>query len=274
MGLAYRLLGSWAEAEDVLQEAWLRWSAADTQSVENNNAWLTRVVTNLCLDVLKSSRVKRESYVGPWLPEPIMTSNGMFCGEPADPRGLSMAFLCLLERLSPLERAVYILAEAFDYTHEEIGSFLSKDTAAVRQLLHRAREHVRQGNIRYAPDKEAHKRVLEAFAMAVATGDTEGMGRLLAADVVAHTDGGGRVRAALNSIRGVEHVTRLMTGLKRKADPGLSFEAYEVNGWPGAALTKDGVVGIVFDIETDGQQIFALHVVVNPDKLRFFTPGV
>jgi RNA polymerase sigma-70 factor (ECF subfamily) len=160
--LAYRLLGSWSDAEDVVQDAYLRWQGRAAE-VADPAPYLARVVTNLCLDLRKSSRFNREAYVGPWLPEPVPTEAGRLGGVPVDPEQISLAFLALLERLSPLERAAYVLAEAFDFDHAEIAAALGRAEPAVRQLLHRAREHVRAGRPRFSPTAADHERVLGAF---------------------------------------------------------------------------------------------------------------
>jgi RNA polymerase sigma-70 factor (ECF subfamily) len=195
LALAYRMLGSWSEAEDVVQDAYVRWQGA-CASVEAPAGWLVRVVTNLCLDTRKSSRARREVYVGPWLPEPVATDGGRLAGEFVDPEEISIAFLALLERLSAAERAVYVLSHAFDFEPREIAEMLGKSEVAVRQLLHRAREHVREGRPRFRASREAHTRMLGAFVTACTTGDLAGLQSLLADDVVALTDGGGKVRAA------------------------------------------------------------------------------
>ena len=272
LALAYRLLGSWVEAQDVVQETHIRWSEIDAATIDAPSAWLNRVVTNACLDVLKSARVQRETYVGPWLPEPVATDARMLAGEPVDPESISLAFLTLLERLSPLERAVYVLAEAFDYTHDEIAAVLGRDASAVRQLLHRAREHVRNGRPRFAPDSDTHARLLGAFASACAQGDVHAVETLLATDVVARSDGGGRVRAALRPVHGANNVARLVVGLVRKGGHSMRAEIREVNGWP-ALIMFDGEQTIgVTEIETDGTHIFGLSVVTNPEKLGAIAP--
>ena len=186
--LAYRMLGSAASAEDVVQETWIRWQKAS--HLDSPSAWLTSVATNLCLDELKSARVRREAYVGPWLPEPIATSPGE-----VDPESVSMAFLRVLERLSPVERAVYLLHAVFDSTHGEIASILGSTEATVRQIFHRAKAHMLAERPRFAPSKEAHARLLSSFVETCARGDLAGLRALLADDATAWTDGGGKVRA-------------------------------------------------------------------------------
>jgi RNA polymerase sigma-70 factor (ECF subfamily) len=263
-GLAYRMLGSAAEAEDVLQEAHLRWQAAERESVTTPQAWLTTVVTRLCLDQLKSARVRRESYVGPWLPEPVATERRE---DPLDLESISLAFLVLLEALSPLERAVFVLREVFDYSFAEIGEALGRDEAACRQLAHRAKEHLRSKRPRFARSREQHEKLLMAFLGAVTQGDLPGLQQLLADDVVALSDGGGRAKAALNPVHGNDRVARLCLGLAKKGGAGVAAAIEEINGWPGLVLRLGDVVVSALQIETDGEKIYSLHVIINPDKL-------
>ena len=261
--LAYRMLGSVAEAEDVVQDAWLRWNAVD--AAESARAYLTTIVTHLCLDQLKSARVRREQYVGPWLPEPIRTGDD----EP-DRESISLAFLLILERLSPIERAVLLLHRVFDHSHAEIARLVGKDEAAVRQVLHRASARVAAERPRFAPSAAEHARLLAGFLQACAAGDVAALGAMLADDAVAHTDGGGKVQAARRAVVGADAVARFFVGLGRKGDgyDGLDVESAELNGWPAAIVRRGGVVAYVVGIETDGATIVAVHVVSNPDKLR------
>lgn len=264
LGLAYRLLGSWAEAEDVVQEAHLAW-VERREEPQSAQAWLEKVVTNRCLDVLKSARVRREEYVGPWLPEPMLTP---VAAEPSlDVEAISLAFLTLLERLSPLERAVYVLAEAFDYSHDDIARALAREPAAVRQLLHRAREHVREGRPRFAPDRAAHEAVLGQFFGAVMTGDVSAVERLLVSDARVLTDGGGKVRAAINVVTGANRVARFVIGVSAKQPPTLTWELLDLNGWPAMVGLEGTVVKSVVQLETDGQLVFSVASIVNPEKL-------
>lgn len=262
--LAYRMLGSVAEAEDVVQEAFLRWQGEDDPEIDNPAGFLTTVVTRLCLDVQKSARVRREAYVGPWLPEPLMGA----APEPRDAESISLAFLVVLESLSPLERAAFLLAEVFDHTSAEIAVVLGRDEGACRQLVRRARAHVTARRPRFAPSREAHERVLTAFLMTCATGDVASLSKMLAADVTSWNDGGGRVRAALKPVFGPDHVARLILGVLRKGPKDFSVALVDANGWP-AIVVRDGErVHSITDIETDGELIFAVRTVLNPDKLR------
>jgi RNA polymerase sigma-70 factor (ECF subfamily) len=261
--LAYRMLGSAAEAEDVLQEAWLRWQRAS--GVETPGPWLSTVVTRLCLDELKSARARRETYVGPWLPEPIATS-----GEEIDPQSVSIAFLRVLERLTPVERAVYLLHAVFDSSHAEIAASLGKEEAAVRQVFHRAKERVLSERPRFAPSKEAHARLLTTFVQACAAGDVAGLRAILAEEAMAWTDGGGKVRAALKPLVGQDAVARFFVGVvtRKGAGDGLEMVIAEINGLPTIVSRRGGAVVNTVGIETDGERIFAIHVVANPAKLE------
>lgn len=263
--IAYRMLGSAAEAEDALQEAWLRY-AAEPASIDAPPAWLARVVTRICLDQLKSARVRRESYVGPWLPEPIATDAS---GDGVDPESISVAFLLLLETLSPLERAVYLLHEVFDYRHAEVAEIVARDEATCRQLLHRAREAVKARRPRFRPSREAHQRLLGGFLGAIASGDVAGLRALLADDARSVSDGGGKVQAARRVVEGADAVARLLIGLARKVDPAgaFSLEPIEVNGWPAVLLRQGGRPFEVMTIDTDGERILGVYMQLNPDKL-------
>jgi RNA polymerase sigma-70 factor (ECF subfamily) len=261
--IAYRMLGSAAEAEDILQEAWIRWQGA-TQ-VESPGAYLATTVTRLCLDQLKSARVRREQYVGPWLPEPIDTAGQ----EEIDPESISMAFLLLLERLSPPERAALLLRQVFELEYTEIAAILGGTEAAARQSFHRAHEHLRAERPRYAPSKEQHLRLLTGFVMAVERGEVGPIEALLAEDARSWNDGGGRRRAALKTVMGRRNVAALFAGLVKKGNvPGRRPEIREINGWPALLLWDGDELVLTLSIETDGELIFGVHVVLNPDKLQ------
>jgi len=263
---AYRMLGTATDAEDVLQEAHLRFSEHADQ-VQHPKRWLEQVVTRLCLDQLKSARARREEYVGPWLPEPLETEGAMLRGTLVDPETISLAFLTLLERLSPLERAVFVLIEIFDYSADEAATAIGREPPAVRQLLHRARAHVQAAKPRFAPSREAHLAILAAFFSAVQTGDVKRMEALLASDALAVMDGGGQVKTALNVVRGAERVARLFAGLSKKVDPRFRYEVRDINGRPGLVTLRDTAIVNVAEIETDGELVFSISVCVNPVKL-------
>ena len=265
-GIAYRMLGSAAEAEDIVQEAYLRARGVENVQVESPRAYLSSIVTRLCLDYWKSAQVRREHYVGPWLPEPVRTTEDQ--SEPVDVSSISLAFLVLLESLSPVERAAYLLREVFDYSYLEVAQIVGRDEASCRQIVHRASERVVAQRPRFAASPAAHARMLSEFAGACARGDLSALEQLLADDVHATGDGGGKVHAAQRPVQGAAKVAKLYLGIfKRGAqyNPKLSIES--INGQPALVVRVDGVVRSVIDIETDGTQIISLRAIVNPDKL-------
>ncbi|MFE5031838.1 RNA polymerase sigma-70 factor [Streptomyces sp. NPDC056683] len=275
--IAYRLLGSASEAEDAVQDTYLRWQAADTARIEVPEAWLTKVLTNLCLNQLTSARARRETYVGQWLPEPLLAGDPML--GPADTaerrESVSYAVLVLLERLAPAERAVYVLREAFDYPHREIARILDLTEAASQQILHRARKHVAQGRARTEVDEAAARRIIEEFLAAAASGRTEPLVRLLTEDAVAVGDGGGKVPAAARAFEGALAVAKFMRGLfkqgpAQRALAGGSVELYATtaNGGPALVATVDGRVFGVMCLEITTEGIAAFRNQVNPDKLE------
>ena len=272
LGLAYRMLGSRSEAEDVLQDAWLRFSEVAPGTVRNEEAFLVTTVTRLCLDRLKSARAKREIYVGPWLPEPVFDSEALSpgrTGELAD--DLSFALLLTLQRLSGAERAAFLLHDVFGASFAEIAETLGRSEAACRQLAARARKAVTAERSGRRPPLEQHRVLLERFVAAAASGDKSGLEALLAADAVAISDGGGVKRAALRPIRGADRVARLVTGLLAKAAArghALAFEPATVNGEPALLFYLDGVLDETLSIAVEDGRITALYVVRNPDKLR------
>ena len=251
--IAYRLLGSASEAEDAVQETYLRWQAADTARIEVPEAWLTKALTNLCLNQLTSARARRETYVGQWLPEPLLAGDPML--GPADTaerrESVSYAVLVLLERLTPAERAVYVLREAFDYPHREIARILDLTEAASQQILHRARKHVADGRARTEVDEAAARRIIEEFLAAATSGRTEPLVRLLTEDAVAVGDGGGK-------------------GPAQRALAGGSVELYltTANGGPALVAVVDGRVFGVMCLEITADGIAAFRNQLNPDKLE------
>ncbi|MGW0087084.1 RNA polymerase sigma-70 factor [Streptomyces sp. NPDC003393] len=275
--IAYRLLGSASEAEDAVQETFLRWQAADVDHVEVPEAWLTKVLTNLCLNQLTSARARRESYVGEWLPEPLLAGDPML--GPADTaeqrESVSYAVMVLLERLSPNERAVYVLREAFAYPHREIAAILDITEAASQQIHHRAKKHVADGKARTEIDRAAARRVVEEFLAAATSGRTEPLVRLLTQDAVAIGDGGGKIPARTKPFEGALAVATFMRGLfkpgkAKQALVGGSPEVYAVtaNGDPALVAVLDGrVVGVIcLEVTADG--IAAFRSQANPDKLE------
>jgi RNA polymerase sigma-70 factor (ECF subfamily) len=263
--IAYRMLGSASEAEDVVQEAWLRWQTTPHEEVRSARAYLSKVVTRLCLDRLKSARTRRETYVGPWLPEPVRTETE---DEPlARAESISLAFLVLLESLGPIERAVYLLHEVFDYGHAEVAEIVGRDEVACRQILHRARKALVARRPRFAPSKEAHHRMLGAFAAACASGSAVALEGLLAEEITSWGDGGGKAFAARRPLHGRHQVARAWVGVYRTAPPDAVVAVEEINGWPALVIRMGGKPAGVVSLETDGEQIFAIRSVVNPDKL-------
>ncbi|MEV7209641.1 MULTISPECIES: RNA polymerase sigma factor SigJ [unclassified Streptomyces] len=275
--IAYRLLGSASEAEDAVQETFLRWQAADVERVEVPEAWLTKVLTNLCLNQLTSARARRETYVGQWLPEPLFAGDPMLGpAETAEQReSVSFAVLALLERLSPGERAVYVLREAFQYTHREIAEILDVTEDASQQTLHRARKHVAQGRARTEIDEAAARRIVDEFLAAATSGRTEPLVRLLTQDAVAIGDGGGKVPARVKAFEGARAVATFMRGLfkpgkAKRALVGGSAEIYPavVNGDPAVVAVVHGRVVGIMCLEITPEGIAAFRNQVNPDKLE------
>lgn len=263
-GVAYRMLGSIAESEDVVQDAYLRWQSIERSGIEEPRAYLARIVTRLCLDRLKSARARREEYVGTWLPEPLVEEPG--AAEVAD--DISVALLMTLERLSPLERAAFLLHDVFDMDYAAIAGALERSEAACRQLATRAREHVRDEQPRFQRSPAAEARLTVAFAQALTSGDIALLKTLLAEDAVLYTDGGGKRRAALNPIYGRDKISRFFDGVRTKNPPIAAGDARaaRINGLPGFVYhLADGVETIA--IETSGEQIVAIYAVRNPDKL-------
>jgi RNA polymerase sigma-70 factor (ECF subfamily) len=263
-GLAYRMLGSIAEAEDVVQDAYLRWAQADAAAVAHPRAYLARVVTRLCLDRMKSATARREQYVGTWLPEPIVAP-----AEQPMADDLSIALLVTLERLSPLERAAFLLHEVFDMDYGDVASALGRTEEACRQLAARARQHVRNERPRFAPTDENREKLLAAFEAVMTSGDVTSFAQVLADDAVLFADGGGKRAAVLEPVRGKQNILSLfaaITAQRRLLRPDR-LERASINGLPGFVVhAEDGVQTTAFEVE--GDKIVAVYVVRNPDKLR------
>jgi RNA polymerase sigma-70 factor, ECF subfamily len=263
-GIAYRMLGSAAESDDVLQDAWVRWNTADRSDVVDPRAWLSRTVVRLCIDRLTSARSRREVYPGTWLPEPVLTET------PLDLDSIELGFLVLLERLNPVERAVFLLHQVFEYSHAEVADILNVSEPASRQLLHRAREHLGAGRARFEASRATHERLRHAFMRALSLGDVDAISSVLAADAVLYGDGGGKVRGAiLHPVVGRDRVARFFAGVlaKTKLPDGLAVDVEDVNGWPALIGRAGAAIHFVITIETDGAQITTIRNVVNPEKL-------
>jgi RNA polymerase sigma-70 factor (ECF subfamily) len=266
--VAYEMLGSLADAEDVVQDAWLRWSADPRDDVQDPKAYLIRITSRLALDRLGSARSRRETYVGPWLPEPLLTEPGP---EVAAELGeqISLAMLVVLETLSPVERAVFVLREVFGMPFAEVAAALDRSEAAVRQLAHRAREHVQARRPRFDADRRAQREVTERFFAAVAGGDVEQLIAVLSPGVVLVSDGGGIRQAARRPITGADKVARFLLGIAAKgfATPGLEVRLTEVNGDPGFVAWVDGEPYMAVSPVVGGGRVEQVLIVVNPDKL-------
>jgi RNA polymerase sigma-70 factor, ECF subfamily len=267
-GVAYRMLGSVTEAEDVVQDAYLRWHGADRAVVDDPRAYLTRTVVRLCLDQMKSARARREEYVGVWLPEPIVNTqvDPEMQTELADT--VSMALLVALERLSPAERAAYLLHEVFDQDYGEIAKALDRSEAACRQLVSRAREHVQASRPRFSPNREQQQRLISAFFSAIRSGDVDAVKSLLTEDAVLLADGGGKVRAALNPIFGADRIARFFAGVATRYTAPPQATPAEINGEPGFVILSSDNVYTTLSFEFEGDRIKTVYSVRNPDKLQ------
>ncbi|MFF5800239.1 RNA polymerase sigma-70 factor [Streptomyces albogriseolus] len=271
MGVAYRMLGRVADAEDVVQDAWLRWSGGDRTAVREPRGFLVRITTRLAVDRLRQIKARGETYVGPWLPEPYATDFGDTVTDTAERAVLadsvSLAVLVVLETLSPLERAVFVLREAFGYPYADIAAMLDRGEAAVRQLAARARRHVDERRPRYDVDPARRRDLTERFLDAAAGGDLAGLMELLAPDVRLVGDSGGKARAPLRVLDGADHVGRFFVGVAVKGLPDASVRVVELNGGPALLVLSGGKPDTVVQIDADGDRIRTVYVVRNPDKL-------
>lgn len=268
--LAYRMLGSVAEAEDVVQDAWLRWRKVEAP-VDAPAAYLRQIVARLCLDRMKSARARRETYVGAWLPEPLLAPEA----DAGDDDDLTLTLMLALERLSPLERAAFLLHDVFGVALGEVASTLDRDAAAVRQLATRARKHVQAARPRYRVEQAEADRIAQAFFVASRDGDLQALQTMLAEDVVIHSDGGGRVIAFRNPIRGLARVLRLYAGLRRKLpEPPTLLRPLMIDGLPGYASFDRGRILQTTALELRDGKIAAIYIVRNPDKLRHVQAAV
>jgi RNA polymerase sigma-70 factor (ECF subfamily) len=267
--IAYRMLGSVADAEDMLQEAFIRWQQSAEEDVRSPRAFLVTIISRLCINQLQSARVQREEYVGQWLPEPIVTDPR------SDPFGiirvdesLSMAFLVLLERLTPIERAVFLLREVFEYEYSEIATVLGHSEVNCRQILRRARQHISAMRPRFRAAKPKRDDLLAKFLEAIGTGEMDGLLELLSKDVTLHSDGGGKAIAVPNEVHGADKVARgILGGLKRLVPRALVRRLAHINGEPGLVNYLDGKPHSVLTIDVEGDRIRTIYVITNPEKL-------
>ncbi|MEJ1128935.1 RNA polymerase sigma-70 factor [Variovorax sp. CCNWLW225] len=267
-GIAYRMLGTVAEAEEVVQDAWLRWHEADKTGFDSAEAWLVTVVTRLSIDRLRAAKVQREHYIGAWMPEPTLTD------APATPEQLleradnvSVAFLAVLERLAPEARAAFLLREVFDADYEEVARTLGKSEAACRQLVHRAKAQVQEARPRFQVSRETHQRLLQAFADAAARGSLHDLKALMAEDVELIGDGGGKVQTFSKVLRGSQRLAQLYFALWRRMGPAVRMELVDINGEPGLLRFLDGQLESAQTFEIEGERIVRIRAQRNPDKL-------
>ncbi|GGT54467.1 RNA polymerase sigma24 factor [Streptomyces atratus] len=274
-GVAYRMLGGIADAEDVVQEAWLRWSSASREEVREPRAFLVRIITRLAIDRLRQVQSRREAYVGPWLPEPLVTDFGPTVPDAAEQAVLadsvSVAVLVVLESLSPLERAVFVLRETFGFPYAEIAATLDRTEAAVRQLAGRARHHVEERKPRYDVDPARRRDLTERFLAAAAGGDIEKLLALLAPDVRLVGDSGGKSKAPLRIIESADKVGRFLFAVTHEQTQDLDIRFLELNGAPGLLVLSDGKPDSVFQVDVRDGLIQCVYIVRNPDKLISLT---
>ncbi|HEY0139988.1 MAG TPA: RNA polymerase sigma-70 factor [Thermoanaerobaculia bacterium] len=268
--IGYRMTGSAADAEDLVQDAWIRFASTDRDVVRDVKAFLVTILTRLALDRLKSAQVQREQYIGPWLPEPVLTGiDGDPYAKATRDERIEHALLRALERLSPQERAVLLLYEVLEHDHNEIAELLGITSAASRQILHRAKERVTAEKQRFTPSPDQQRVLIERFMGALAAGDVDALRGVLAADVLALGDGGGKAFAARKPVAGFDMVVRFFLGLVEKYSEGVTFTIEEVNAAPAIVAWRDGEVQSIATFTFDGDRIVEIGSIVNPDKLAF-----
>jgi RNA polymerase sigma-70 factor (ECF subfamily) len=267
-GIAYRMLGSVAEAEEVVQDAWLRWHEADKNSFDSAEAWLVTVVTRLSIDRLRAAKVQREHYIGAWMPEPTLTESPDTPEESlARADNISVAFLAVLERLAPEARAAFLMREVFDADYDEVALTLGKSEAACRQLVHRAKAQVQEARPRFQVSRETHQRLLRAFADAAARGSLQDLKALMAEDVELIGDGGGKVQTFSKVLRGSQRLAQLYFALWRRMGAAVRMELVDINGEPGLLRFVDGQLESAQTFEIEGERIVRIRAQRNPDKL-------
>ncbi len=268
--IAYRMLGTIEDTEDMVQETFIKWQQVSLQEIQSPQAYLTTIITRLCIDYLRSARVRREQYMGTWLPEPIVSHN---FDEPKEmvelADSLAMAFLVMLERLSPIERAVFLLREVFEYDYDEISSIVDKNATNCRQIVRRAKQHLRINRSRFKASLDQQERLTQKFIAACDRGDLPGLIDLLAADIILCSDGGGKVKALLKPMQGATKVARFLIAIRRsKLIPQYDLELVRANGQIGIIYSLEGVVQNVATFEFTARHIQSIYFVRNPDKLR------
>jgi RNA polymerase sigma-70 factor, ECF subfamily len=277
--VAYRMLGTVADAEDAVQDAWLRWSAAPRSDLTQPRAYLVRIITHIALNRLRAARARREAYVGPWLPEPLLTTTGPDAAERAElAESVSLAMLVVLESLTPEERAVFVLHEVFGFALTEIAAAIGRTDTSARQLMHRAREHVQARRPRFDVDAGQQREVTRRFLAAAAGGDIDELMLVLAPDVTLITDGGGKAKAALRPITGAAKVARFLAAISARSYMGIdvsdmTVDLAEINGSLGMLITVGGRPITAVTTVVAGGRITAIQLVANPDKLRGITAG-
>jgi len=266
--LAYRMLGTRADAEDVVQDAWLRWHQSDKTVIQSAEAWLVTIVTRLAIDRLRAAKSEREAYIGAWLPEPIVELDDRTPEAAVElASDLSVALLWVLERLSAEERAAFLLRQVFDHDYDEIAALLGKREAACRQMVHRATERVQQARVRFDVDRDVHRRVVERFMHAAQTGDRTAIASMLANDVELVGDGGGKVPSVMKVLRGAFRIANLFWVTGRRLDGRIAYRRARINGELGLLRYVDGALESAQAFSTDGERIVGIYVVRNPDKL-------
>jgi len=269
--VAYRMTGSASEAEDLVQESFLRFLNTPRGTIHSLKSFLITIVVHLCLDYLKSARLEREHYIGVWLPEPVLTTDSELWPEAnlEQKESLSLAFLLLLQALAPPERAIFLLHEVFDYPFQDIAQIVGKSPVACRQILHRAHQHLATRQRRFAASPEVHAHLLQHFLLACQKGDLTALTELLAKDSIAWADGGGKAKAMLRPIFGQEAVVRLLLGVTRKLPPGLSASIEEINGAPALLAWNGSRLDFVSMVDVCDHHIQNLYIARNPEKLAF-----
>lgn len=266
--LAYRMLGERGAAEDVVQETWLRWAKTETGIIANPAAWLTRTASRLAIDALRKAKARREDYIGPWLPEPEVAPFDAEDSETDRAERISLGFLHVLERLTPDERAAFILHDAFDCGYDEIAAALNKTEPACRKLVSRARERVRSGRPRFETSRDQQQRIITAFLAAAQSGDAAKMKSLLTEDAIVYTDGGGKVRAALRPLVGPDDAVMVLVNVARKyAGVAAHARAVSVNGQYGLAIELESGLNTIYTADIEDGRIARLFILRNPDKL-------